>query len=183
MKNLILIVILMFNAVLLFANEEHEPFFNKYLWFSIINFSIFIGLLYYFLKKPIIDFFKSRRETLSKEMEDSDKMLKDAEAELEKYNKAIKELDEKIDEIKEIAKKTTEREQQNIIASSEEYSAKIKEEAEKIASQEVEKAIYLLREEISRLSIESAETSLKSKMDKKLNEKLITGLIDKIEVN
>ena len=173
----------MFNSVSLFAGEESGNFFSKYLVFDIINFTLFVWLLYHYLKQPIRDYFKNRRSSLAKEIEESDKMLKDAESELEKYEKAISELDSKIEEIKQIAKSTTEREQQAILTAAKEYSVKIKEEAEKIASQEVEKAVLTLRNEISKLSVEMAEDNLKNKIDKSLNEQIISGIIDKIEVN
>ena len=183
-KVLIILLAVILSGKMLFAGEGHEmPFFNKYLWFSIINFIIFAGLLFYLLKKPVLDFFSNRKKEMEKEMEDSAKLLENAEKEREKYSELLDNLDKKIEELKNIAKSTAEREQQNIIKASEEYASKIKSEAEKIASQEVEKAIFMLKEEATELAIKIAENDIKNKINKDINERLISEVINKIEVN
>src|SRR4030095_1561521 len=69
-----------YNVILLFAEAgEHAPgggfteFYNKYLnypgfeaW-KFVNLAIFVALLLYFVKKPLSDAFKTKRETIRAE--------------------------------------------------------------------------------------------------------------------
>ncbi len=179
MKRVFIFILFMFPALLF--GSEGESFFNKYFWFTVVNFLIYVGLLYYFLKKPTLDFFKNRRKTLEKEMEESAKFLEETKQELQKYRELMDRIDEKIEEIKEYTVRAEEKEVEEMLRAAESYAIKMKEDAKKIAEQEVDRAVEKLREEIAELVTKSAEESIKKLLNGDLQAKLVEDVINRLK--
>ncbi len=180
MKRFIYILLILLPIPLL-ASEGEESFFNKYFWFAVVNFTIYVGMLYYFLKKPTLDFFKNNREKLKKEMEESERFLNETRNELAKYKELMEHLDEKIQEIKDFTIKTEEKEVETMLKAAESYAAKMKEDAKRIAQQEVDKAIQRLRDEVAEVSTKIAEESLKKILNGDIQDKLVDEVVERLK--
>ena len=175
------IFILFFIPQVLLASEGKETFFDKYFWLAVVNFTIYVAMLYYFLKRPTIDFFKNRRKEMEKEASDAAKLLEETRNQLEEYKNLVEHIDDKVKEIKDYTVKTEEKEVEMMLRAAEAYAEKIKEDAKRIAQQESEKAIQKLRSEVADLAVEVAEKSLQKIINGEIQEKLVDETIERVK--
>ena len=164
----------------LFASEGETSFFNKYFWFTVANFTIYVGILYYLLKKPTLDFFKNRKKNMEEEASEAEKFLDEAKQQLKEYKELMENIDKKVNEIKEYTVKTEEKEVEAMLKAAEVYAEKIKEDAKRIAQQESDKAIEHLRGEVAELAVEVAEKSLRKLVNMDIQEKLVDETIESV---
>lgn len=122
-----------------------------------LNFGILVGILVYFLRKPISNFLKDRREILIKAMEEASKANAEAKEKLAKVEEKIDLLDKEVEDLNRNMEKEAEVEFERIKSLTKEEIERIKEQATVAAEQVVKKAREELRKEAAELSIKSAE--------------------------
>ncbi len=124
-----------------------------------IDFAIFVGILYYFLKDPIVSYFRGRRQRIFKELEEAKKLREEAENLLKEIEKKTANLNERINEIREMFEKMALKEVQSILKGAKSIIEKLE------ASLEQEREILLNRAKMNILM------KLKNKTIEKLKEK------------
>lgn len=122
-----------------------------------INFGILVGILVYFLRKPLINFLKERREILIKSMEEAARANEEAKEKLARMEEKIAHLDREVEELNRTAQREAEDEFARIQALTQAEIERIKEQTTVAAEQVVKKAREELRQEAAELSIEAAE--------------------------
>lgn len=165
----------------LVSSASEESFFSMNLVWSIINFIMFLFLLYFFSRKQVRDFFFSRKNELARGIEEGKKQKEEAE---KIYTEAIEKkekLDKDIKELVENTVKEAEKNAQKIIENAKEMAEKIKAESKKIVQGEVQKAKAELMTEVSEIVRKRSEEILREKVLPEDNKKLIEELLQNLE--
>ncbi len=148
---------------------------------QLVNVAILVGVLVYFLKKPLATFLKERSELLRKSIDDAAKARAEAaeklsaiEARMARLSGEIEDMNRRMDgEAGDEAKRLHEAAQAEI--------ARLREQTRFAADQEVKKAREELRREAADLSTAAAEEMVKKSITAEDQERMVRDNIDKIK--
>jgi len=146
----------------------------------VVNTAILVAVLYKLLKKPITNYFKSRRENIQSLLEEMEKSKEEAERKAAEYKAKLAILDQEAEKILQEYIAQGEREKAKILEAAERQANYIKQQARLAIQQEVEAAKKELREEVAELTVKAAEDILRQKMDMGDQERLIEEFIVKV---
>lgn len=173
-----------------FANEEEGGHhaaatgIPTEVYLQAANFLIFVGLLVYFLRQPVKNYFASRGATFNAAVEKA----RAARIEAENKNKEIKDKLYQIETEQKTslaqAQKEAELLKQQLVAEGRNLAAKLKVDAERTLAAEVEKARIALRVDLLAQSTQMAQKVLadKNKLQEQDQARLQTEFVDKIQV-
>jgi len=134
------------------SEGEYKPFLSFALFWSAINFCIFMWILIHYLKTPIMDFLRDRRTSISKTIEEASRRKKDEEERLRSISDRLSRIKEESARIHEDLRKEGEAERKKLLDETERMAVRIKEEAREVADAETVKAMNALREEAAALA-------------------------------
>lgn len=183
-KALIIAVIMVvwFCGSAIAAGDYHvdSSVYLKDFLYRLLNFSIVVAILYYFLNKPIRTALTGRRDDIEKALEEAKNAKAEAEAKFAEYDKKLAEATEEIAAITAAIRKEAELEKQKIVDNAREQAAKIEQDAEKAAALEVAKARQSLQQEATQLAVSIAEDMLKKNFTKDDDSRLIDEYMQKV---
>ncbi len=148
--------------------------------YRVFNFAIVVGVLVYFLKKPLKRGLSGRREEIEKALAEAARVKQEAEAKFAEYDQKLAKANAEIAGISEAIKREGELEKEKIIASAREMAIKIEADAEKAAALEVAKARKELQTEAVRLAVELSEDLLKKNFTSEDDTRLIDEYMQKV---
>jgi F-type H+-transporting ATPase subunit b len=148
-----------------------------------LNFIIFVAIIYKFIGQRTKEFFSGRRQQISSELQDLEDRKADAEKRLQEVERSIANLEQERKEILDQAKQQGETIRQSIIAKANENAERIKEQAQVKASQEMQQMVDELREQMADQIIDSAQRIIASRLGKEEQDKLIDEYLTKVVVN
>ncbi len=165
----------------LFASEggTHEAGAGYWLW-PIVNFSILVIVLVFFLRKPIKNYLNSRSKMLEKTLNEAKAARSIAEKALKEVEERLKLKDKEIEKILADAMAAGETEKNKLIEDGKEVSVKIKEAASKNINYELKKAIETIRAEAVNIAIDLAEKKVEETMTDEMRDKLTEDSIKRI---
>jgi F-type H+-transporting ATPase subunit b len=167
--------------VLAFAEEaEHGASMMDWVW-KILNFGILVGVLGYFLGKPIKEHLKQRRDLIEKSIKESQEAKALAAKALAEVEERLKLKDKEVADIVASAIEAGEREKARLIEEGEKLKVKIVEQAKTNIEFEVKKAKQVIQAEAVEASIKLAEDKIKARMTPQEQERLLTESIKLIE--
>ena len=155
----------------------------KDLIFRLINFAIFVGIIYKFAGKKIAELFRGRREQIESQLSDFTARRQEAEARLKDVEASIANLEAERAKILDEYKAQGESLKAAIIEKAEKDAAKIVETAGTTAAQERRTAEKRIRAEVADLVVEAAEKMLVDKLGKEEHEKLVDEYLTKVVLN
>ncbi|MFN3921072.1 MAG: F0F1 ATP synthase subunit B [Caldimicrobium sp.] len=150
------------------------------IWWT-VNFLVLVILLYKLLKKPVVNFFVSRRENLIKQYEELLNKKKEAEARYLELQEKIKNLKSEAEAIYQNYVEQGMKEREKIIEEAKLQAERIKEQAQVYIAQEMEKAKDLLRVELAMESIKLAEELLRKNITPEDQKVLFKNFIEQIK--
>lgn len=127
-----------------------------------INFVIFAGLLFYFLREPFKDFLGDRRERLRKALEEVSRARLEAETRFKGCRKKVAAADQTIQQLKEELRQEGEMEKSILIRRSKEYAHKIREDAARMTDQELARARETLKKKTFVLALTLARKKIEA---------------------
>ncbi len=148
--------------------------------YRVFNFAIVVGILVYFLSKPLKKGLAGRRDEIAAALAESEQVKLAAEAKFAEYDQKLAAANAEIAEISTAIKREGELEKEKIIASARETAVKIEQDAEKAAALEIAKARKELQTEAVRLSVELAEELLKTNFTSEDDTRLIDEYMQKV---
>jgi len=148
--------------------------------FSVINFILFLIVLYIFALPRIKSFISERSEKIQQALKEAEETKTLAENKLKEYEKKIALLGKEVEEIRKAVEKEGEAEKERIIAAAEKEAEIIKWQAKIIAEQELKQAKVELKKELAKLSLERAEQIIKEKITKDDQARLVKDYITQI---
>ena len=150
---------------------------------NILNWAVVVFGLYKFLPGFLGKMLQKRREGILLELKDAEDRLSKATQALEKAKKDLSSAEEKASQIKADSLKRSESIRMESEKKAIEEMARIKQSAISDESSEASRAISQLRKEAVELAIKKALDSLPNRLDKTIQENLVTQSINNIEVN
>jgi F-type H+-transporting ATPase subunit b len=149
--------------------------------FTVVNFLIFVGLLRYFTRAPLRDFLASRRKELVEAMAEASKAKAEAERVKTEYEAKAAGLEKtRADLIAEI-RGIAENEREKAVRAANEASERLKQDAERTANSDLERARLELRAEAARLAGEIATKEIESKMDPATRSRLLKEFLERVD--
>jgi F-type H+-transporting ATPase subunit b len=150
---------------------------------NILNWAVVVFGLYKFLPGFLGKMLQKRREGILLELKDAEDRLIKATQALDKAKKDLSSAEEKASQIKADSLKRSESIRMESEKKAIEEMARIKQSAISDESSEASRAISQLRKEAVELAIKKALDSLPNRLDKTIQENLVTHSINNIEVN
>ena len=148
--------------------------------YRVLNFSIVVAILVYFLTKPLKKGLAGRRENIEKALQEAQKAKEEAEAKFAEYDRKLTQATEEIAEISDAIRREGELEKQKIIENAKSMAKQIETDAEKAAELEVAKARAALQQEAAHLAVGIAEDLLKKSFSKDDDARLIDEYMKKV---
>ncbi len=147
---------------------------------SLINLAIFLAIIYKFFGAKITEFFKTRRETLIKDLEQARELREEAEARLEEYTTRLDALEDERKRLLDEYHKQGEREKKRIIEDAKQQVEKMRADAEITIEQEVKKAIAGLERQVVDLAVGMTATMAESKLDAGKQKNLVDSYVNEL---
>ncbi len=145
-----------------------------------INFVIYVGILVYFLRRPMRDFVANRRLGIKKELEDSRRMRDEARERYDEVEARIAAFDQEVEAMVAEVRRQCEVESERAEARAEETAASIARVAERTIAEETEKARHDLRRETVDLAVAMAEEALVGAVTAADQRRLADGYLEQI---
>lgn len=140
---------------------------------NIINLSIVIVLAFNFLRSFLTNVLTERRERIATAIKEAEDKLKKAATDLAEQQQKLAQAKVEADQIRSEGEKRAELAKQSILAKAEQDVETMKANAVRDVESEREKAIAELRQRVSALAVERAETQVRAQLDSSAQEKLI----------
>jgi F-type H+-transporting ATPase subunit b len=174
-------IIGIFIATAVFASEgghgaEEYTFMADWLP-RLVNFAIIVGLLVYFLRKPVRNMFKNRTAEIAKAMEESREARERALAALAEMERKAREMDAETRAMIADAQVRGEKDKQALIEEGRKIVRDIQEQVKIGADIEVQKAKADLAIEATRLAVDLAEGKIKDTITKQDHERIVKDYI------
>lgn len=142
-----------------FSNHEQPP-----LAFMVLNFVVLMGIYYKYGKGPISEGLKNRRATIAREIEEAQRMRKEAEARALVYQEKLSHLEAELKETRENMKAAGVAERDRIVREAEEKAARMEKDATFLVEQELKQ----LRAELTREAVEAAVVAAEELLKKRI---------------
>ena len=159
MRGLILLLLMIPSVA--FAGEEANHFIWKIHGWYIVDFLVSVGIIWYYGRPLMRDFFKSRAESIKKALEEAQQRMDQAEKRLREYEDHLKNIRQEIEEL---------------IAA---YRAKGEEEKKAILHDAHVKISYMERQAKARVELERAR--LQANIKRAIVQKAIDLYVDDIK--
>jgi F-type H+-transporting ATPase subunit b len=147
----------------------------------VLDFGVLMGILVWALKKADVKgALQARREGIAKALQEAVTAREAAEKKMAEYQGKLTRANEEIEAISAAIREEGLKEKERIIAEARVTAEKIKDQARQAADQEVVKARAELRAEAARLSVQLAEQTLKEKINKDDQDRLVGEYLTKV---
>ncbi len=176
-----LISLFVFILIPFAAKAAEEGGVAPHMTWRIIDFIFFAAIIYYFLKNPVVNYFKSRKEEIKNSFEEAEKLKAEAESLLKETEEKLAKLNEEIEKILNTFKSIAENERENILKEARSTVERIRENIEEEKVSLVNKAKLELLKNLT----ENAIDNLKKKLSEltpekhlKINKKFIGSITE-----
>lgn len=149
--------------------------------FQAVNLVILLGVLGYFARGPIGEFFSGRRTDIRKELDEAANLLTEAEQRNADLQRRLVDLNSEVEGIREAATRRAEEEAERILADARASAARIRTDAQAAVDQELRRAQAELRKEAADLALEIAARKLTENVTDGDRDRLIDEFIMRVE--
>lgn len=153
---------------------------KDFMW-RVLDFAVLLAIIVWALKKANVKgILADRRSAIDKALKEAAEAKAAAENKFAEYSEKLAAANKEIDEIYAAIRTEGEAEKVRIIAEAKLSAAKIQEQAQQAADQEVLKAITELRTEAARLAVQLAEQNITEKIRKDDQDRLVGEYLTKV---
>ncbi len=124
------------------------------------NFALLLGILGYFLKRPLGDFLANRRKAIEGELEESSRIRAEAEARYQEYDRRLKGFDAEVSGLVERVRQECQVEQDQAVKAARKLGEAVLNTTRKALDEEMRRARVELRREAIDLAVKLAESVL-----------------------
>jgi len=143
-----------------------------------INFAVLVGVLIYFLKKPMSLFLAQRREGFVTMMKEAEAARDAAVARMNELQERLKSLDQDLETIRRNADLEAQAERARLLEEAREEARRIIVEAEKEIANRYTLAVRELKEQVVTEAVSQAETIVKERLDPVSHDALVDTYLD-----
>lgn len=190
MMNKLIALYVLVAPALAFAQEHGEAHGGGHeaaglptaVYYQAINFVLYAGLLFFFLRKPVKNYFSNRQADFKQALIKAEAARKEAETKKKEIQERLARLQNSSQDSIAQARAEAEALKAKILQDAAELSQKLREDARRTAELEIERAKHELREELLNQSVALAQKMLADKMVEQDQKRLQTEFVDKIQV-
>jgi F-type H+-transporting ATPase subunit b len=142
------------------------------LGWSLLTFFIFVGILFYAIRKPLSQYLIARSEQIRSAIEEAKRAKEEADARMREYQTKLSKLDEESARMKAEFIEQGRREKELYQETARKVSAAIASEATETIQAELSRAFAVLRAEASGLAIELAQKEIEERLNRDMESKL-----------
>lgn len=147
-----------------------------------VNFVVFVGLLIYFLKTPVAEFFKNYRETFLEQSSKASEAAAAAERQKKEIEDELKKLETTYSSKIEASKKEAQALREKLVKESQDRSARLIADTNESAALLFKVAEQNIKSQILDQALKSAKTDLSKKVDVKESQRLHGEFLEEISV-
>ena len=151
------------------------------LLFSALNLVLLLGVLFYFARKPLADFFAARRTSIQNELKAAADLRAEAEARYAKWQRRLLDLEAELEGIRQTARERAAAEREQILADASAAAERIRRDASAAVDQELRRARAQLRQEAADLAVDLATETLKRQVGPADQDRLLDEFVQTIE--
>lgn len=163
-------------------HETHSLPWRELLIPQIVNFTIFFGVLVYFLRKPLRQHFSGKNEEFEGQRKKAEEARVQAERENFDIRNKLRQLEETAGSSLDEAKREAQDIKEKSMAEAKILAEKINEEAGLMTHFELFRAVNLLKQELVINATQMAEKNLTAEMTEKMQSRLNEDFLSKIEM-
>ncbi len=145
-----------------------------------MNFTALAIILLKFLKNPLVDALKGRKQSIAAEFEDLEARRTDAEQEYKEYESKLAGIDDELKQMVETAITQGQKEKERIIAEAEKAAENIQRQAEMAIQGEISDAKRRLKADVTEQAALMAEEIIKKNLQDSDQEKLVEDYLTKV---
>lgn len=157
------------------SNKKQPPYIAM-----LINFAALLFIYYRFGKKPVADGLKKRREDVAKQIEEADRIKKEAAERAKKYQAQLASLDAEAEHTKAAIRTSGEADRDRVIKEAQEKAARLERDAQLLLEAESKQAKRELYEEAVEAAVVRAEELLRSKLTQADHERLAEEFLSQL---
>ncbi len=161
-------------------NGALSPAKLKDLMWRVMNFTALAIILVKFLKNPLVDALKGRKQSIAAEFEDLEARRSDAEREYKEYESKLAGIDDELKQMVETAIAQGQKEKERILEEAEKAAENIKHQAGMAVQGEIADAKRRLKAEITDQATLIAEEIIKKNLQDADQEKLVEDYLTKV---
>jgi len=150
------------------------------LFYRVLNFAVLLFILLYFLKKPTVNFFSNRRETIRAELEELEAKRVEVERAYKESESKMATLEASAQEIVAEAVRQGEVERTRILAEAERAAANMRRQAELAVQHEVASARAQLKAEITEEAARVAAGLVQKNLQPADDARMIADALDQV---
>lgn len=173
-------VFLLVPGVALAAEETSEGWGPWLQVGRMFNLALVIGILVYFVRKPMGSFFVNRTRQIREKLEEAQQARREAEAKLAEIESRMSCLDDELKEIHTAAEKEAVQERERLIAEAEKDAQKIIERAREEIAGMTQAAQIELKAHAAELSVQLAKDKIRSEITDEDQGRLFTRFVAKL---
>jgi F-type H+-transporting ATPase subunit b len=161
------------------GGEVHNSWLQIDTW-KVLNFAILAIAGFFIAKKPVAEFFSSRKQEIADELSSLEQQRADAEKKLAEYQAKFKNLDQESKLIVADYIKQGEEAKERILAEAAAQADKLEDMAKRNIEQEFKAAKAALQQEIVELAMEKAEAVIKESISSEDQDSLVDQYLKKV---
>lgn len=151
------------------------------MYWKIFNFLVFLSVLYFVLRKPVKEFWLSRAHQIGFEREEAARLREEASRRHDEMKKKMAGIEGEMRELVRSLEVEGELEKKRMVEEAGYLMRRLREDTERIAAQEVKKAIQSLKAQAVELSVELADRLLRENVHEKDQKKIVERYLQELE--
>ena len=176
-----LVVLLGADAALAAGGPKSDSELMKEAIYQGINLILILGVILYFGRGPIVEFFSTRKKTIQSELSEAADLLSKAEQRNADLQRRLVDLSSEVEGIRESANQRADEEAERILADARASAERIRRDAQAAVDQELRRAQASLQEEAADLALEIARQKLTAEVSESDRDRLVDEFITRVQ--
>jgi len=152
---------------------------NELIW-SIINFLVFLLLLWRFLYKPVLKLIDARRDEIEQNLSRAEEARRQVESQQAEYERKLAQAREEAQSLISRAQATADKTKEEILSQAGRQAEEMIERAKKAIGSEKERALNEVRKEIADLAVLAASKVIERSLDVEEHRRLVEDFVNKL---
>jgi F-type H+-transporting ATPase subunit b len=173
-------IMLLASTALAASEGGSSPWTTSMLLWRVVNTVALLAVLIYFLKTPLVNFFRERKTKIERDLAEAVELRQKAEELIKEYQRKLAGMEQELEKMRGELQKAAEGESIKVIAGAEKIASSIVESAKIAAEQEVRKAKVALKDEAVTLAVELAESLIREKISDDDRKRIVEDYLVKV---
>lgn len=145
------------------------------------NLILLVGVLVYLARRPVRNYLGERRDRIRTDMEEAERLHREAEGRLAEWNERAARLDDEVEEIRRLTRDRAQEERERLVAEAERAAERIRRDAAGAVDRELQRAREALRREAAELAVDAARRILEERITAEDRGRLVDEFVARVE--